>query len=202
MATTGLFPVLKQVPPSERGPEGRTPPKTQSAWARAALTESLRLSGLKMPEPWEFGAQGAPRPANHVIWSLTHKPAWVGAVCAPEGLSPQGIGIDVEQVKERRNPRIFDYVADETEWVMAGEKSPESFFRLWTAKEAALKALGTGLRELGDCRLASYGARSGDGSTLTLHCRGMDWEVLQLYFEGHIASLTSFGAKVEWVLSR
>ena len=145
MATTRLFPVLRQGPAVDRGPEGRTPLKAQSAWARAALSESLRLSGLDLPEPWAFDERGAPRPANGVIWSLTHKPLWVGAVCAPEGLSPLGIGVDVEPVKERDNPRIFDYVAGEREWGLAGERSPESFFRLWTAKEAAAKALGLGL---------------------------------------------------------
>ena len=147
-------------------------------------------------------SRGAPRPANGVIWSLTHKPLWVGAVCAPEGLSPLGIGVDVEPVKERDNPRIFDYVAGEREWGLAGERSPESFFRLWTAKEAVLKALGTGLRELEDCRLVDYGPRSGKESALTLRCRDIDWEVTQLYFEGHIASLTAFGAEVLWVFTR
>jgi len=65
-------------------------------------------------------------------------------VCA---LCPEGrVGIDIEKV---RPIDISDFKAqmtcDQWEEVMASEKRPEKFFRLWTQKEAVIKADGRGI---------------------------------------------------------
>jgi len=202
MTSAQLFPVLKRVPDADRQVGKRTPAQTQSLLARAALKESLQLTGLELSDELAFDKLGAPVPQNGVLWSLTHKPEWVGAVCSPQSLSDLGIGIDIEKIIERKNSRTFDYVADDAEWILAGERTLENFFRLWTAKEAVLKALGTGLRELQDCRLVDFKPRKGDQSHLTLYARQRNWEVLQYYFEGHLVSLTPLGANVDFIFSK
>jgi 4'-phosphopantetheinyl transferase len=73
--------------------------------------------------------------------SLTHTTG-IAAVAATH-TGP--IGIDVEQLRD------FPVAAMATRWFAPTEatSSPETFLRLWTAKEAVGKALGTGLRSQG-----------------------------------------------------
>lgn len=198
MSLTKLIAVFLPVPP--HGPKGQNPRdsrKLQSATARQALEESVKRSRIAALEPLRFDALGAPIAQNGFTWSLTHKPAWAGAV-----VSHSPVGLDVESIIPRQNDRTYDYVGNTEEWAMVGAQNLEGFFRLWTAKEAVLKARGTGLRELKDCRLVQYSPRHGDLSHLTLSCLGQDWRVEQYFFHDHLASITTLGLQVEWVVGK
>ena len=50
---------------------------------------------------------GRPQPVKGVYWSLTHKPAYVGAIVAR-----RRVGIDIETIVQRKTEALFDKVAD------------------------------------------------------------------------------------------
>ena len=77
-----------------------------------------------------------PLPNAGYHWSVSHKQQWAAAVIAD---GP--VGIDVEHITAR--PReLHDRLAGPAEWDVLGDRSWASFYLLWTAKEAARKALG------------------------------------------------------------
>lgn len=116
---------------------------------RAALCEELRCGNeqLAFPttedgKPWAT-LKGAPAP---VSFSVSHS-GRVGLIAfAPEGR----LGVDVEEFAPRRNLELLmDGVLGEAEKAeiapRQGAAQVRSFFRLWTMKEALLKAHGKGL---------------------------------------------------------
>lgn len=64
------------------------------------------------------------------------------------GLARQPLGVDVEQVDERATPPLALLHPDEREALAAADAAQRCslFARLWAAKEAYVKALGTGFR--------------------------------------------------------
>lgn len=85
---------------------------------------------LRMPDAWEF--------------NVSHAGRWV--VCA---LAPTAVGIDIEPVRAidlRIAERFFQPGEYAALMAHAPDRRPDFFFRLWTAKEAYVKALGLGLR--------------------------------------------------------
>ncbi|MFI6392316.1 4'-phosphopantetheinyl transferase family protein [Nonomuraea sp. NPDC050540] len=102
-------------------------------------------------------------------FNLSHSGEWALIAVAPEG---RRVGVDVERISSDAD--ILDlaarmYQPEEAERVRAAG-APE-FFRLWTAKEAYIKATGVGLAGLRDTRVtpayegsaALVGSRSLDG---------------------------------------
>lgn len=94
------------------------------------------------------GVLGRPFLAEPSGWpgdfNLSHSGGWI--VCA---LSDQGrVGVDVEQM-EAGNRGIATGCFTPEEWAAVARRDPEQqgalFYRLWTLKEAYLKAIGTGL---------------------------------------------------------
>ena len=87
---------------------------------------------------WELSDTGKPVSADK-FFSLSH---CNGAVTI--ALSDKNVGVDIERVKNI-DKRLIDYVASEEE----RDKilTDEDFFKVWTAKESLVKALGTGLTE-------------------------------------------------------
>ena len=120
--------------------------RRQSDYARRALRHCARLCGA--PEGgWQQNADGAPLPQAGYHWSISHKRVWAAAVIAD---TP--VGIDIERIAAR--PReLHDKLAASGEWDLMGDRSWDAFFRLWTAKEATLKANGVGIGYLRECRL-------------------------------------------------
>ena len=182
-----LRPVLVPVPGGADLPRPRRLP-TQRRAARLAVDQSARLSGWA-PRPWPQDSRGAPRPADGVYWSLSHKPAWTAGV-----VSDQPVGIDIELLAPRHNLGLFDKLADADEWTIAGDRTWHTFFRLWTAKEAALKANGVGIGHLGDCRLVTVR----DETHLTVTFAGREWIMEHFVHDGHLASVTATEQDVVW----
>ena len=118
---------------------------------RKAALDALRISAYKRGVHFkrlDKDKNGAPLPCEGNYWSISHKPACVAAVAANSS-----IGIDIEEIKER-SASLLDYVVSAEEWDIIGERNWMNFYRLWTAKESALKHTGIGIRELSRCKAA------------------------------------------------
>ncbi|MEZ4526608.1 MAG: 4'-phosphopantetheinyl transferase superfamily protein [Desulfobacterales bacterium] len=204
-----LFPVILPVPCEEyRKLALRERVKFLSRYARHALTISEQLTVIRYPlsENQEDGhplhirnclrenndlpkdEKGAPMPVKGRWWSVTHKPEYVGAV-----LSSQPVGMDIEKIS-LRSERLWEKIADSTEKALIDSRQPDSFFRYWTAKEAVLKAAGTGLTELSQCRIAQVP----DADHLILRYRDRDWHVEHFRIGKHLASVIKNSRQVEW----
>jgi phosphopantetheinyl transferase len=93
--------------------------------------------------------------------SISHRAGWGLA-----GLGDQGVdalGVDIETVEPRTGSFIADYFTPDEIAVVdrAGDERDVVIARTWSAKEAALKALGVGLRM--DTRTIHVGDAAGDG---------------------------------------
>ena len=128
------------------------------ALARAALAA---LAG-SAPQAFGFaaGAHGKPlallggRPAG-IAFSLSHTDGLVGVALAPMAALP--LGLDLEP-RDRRAPLQVArrwFTPRELAWLksLPAARRGEGFFRLWTLKEAFIKATGNGLSQ----NLASFG---------------------------------------------
>lgn len=159
----------------------------QRDYARLALRDCARLCGA--PESgWEKNGDGRPCPNDGYYWSVSHKPKWVAAVIAR-----QPVGIDIEEVRPRPH-RLHAALAERCEWELLGDDSWHAFYRLWTAKEAVLKATGVGLAGLSACHLVEID--HGDGITLSMN--GTAWRVGQYEHDGYIAAVTCGTVGVRW----
>lgn len=161
-----------------------------SRHARKALQISAAESHLRIDAALK-DRDGRPQPVEGVYWSLTHKPAYVGAIVAR-----RLIGIDIETIVQRKTEALFDKVADNDEWALIGSRSWEGFHRYWTAKEAVLKADGTGLEGLSRCRVVAIP----DANSLIVHIKRHRMIVEHFYFDGHIASVAKTAGTVHWTL--
>lgn len=157
------------------------------ACARLALRESARRCGAPV-EGWLKNADNVPLPQDGFHWSVSHKRHFVAAV-----VSDKPVGIDVEHVQPRRST-LSGALARSVEWVTMGDRSWPSFFRLWTAKEAALKAVGTGISALMDCRLLEVL----DQYNMRLLFQGREWLIEHFYHSDHLFAVTSYGHAVRW----
>jgi 4'-phosphopantetheinyl transferase EntD len=158
----------------------------QRAAARAALARCARMAQAPS-EGWLQNADGAPLPNIGFFWSLSHKRHWAGAVIAR---TP--VGIDIEEIAPRSN-ELYDKVGAVVEWHRLGGRTWSNFFRLWTAKEATLKANSVGIGYLGECRLLSVK----DPMTLTVSFGETAWTVQQLIWQNHIAAVAG-SEPVQW----
>ncbi len=184
-----IFPVILPVAGAGEIISGRKGISLIRSRSREALRLSAEKSGVMFGE-LSKDERGAPQPFRGNFWSVSHKPKQVAAV-----VSKKRIGIDIEEIKPR-SPFLFRYVAGETEWSFCPEKSWDTFFRYWTAKEAVLKAVGIGIRELKICRIISIP----DSKHIILNYRNLDWIVAQLVYKGHLISVVKNDHEVHWVI--
>ena len=151
---------------------------------RAAAREALRRCALIGGAPehgWCQDKRSAPLPLEGFHWSISHKRRLAAAVIAKVS-----VGIDVEEVKPRRNRMLFDEVGSEREWNLLGERSWPGFFELWTAKEATLKANGVGIGKLAECCVVKRGR---DGRLVTEYAGEGLWRVERIEHNGHVAAV-------------
>jgi 4'-phosphopantetheinyl transferase len=184
-----LYPVILPVTAANRGLKGPAKVRHLSARARQALMASAARSGVALPHLPKDG-RGAPLPVNGVYWSISHKPDYVAGV-----VSPDPVGIDLEEIRAF-SEGVRRKIADEAEWALSSEVPERRFFRFWTAKEAVLKAAGTGLSELSRCRVQSVP----DGRQVMLSFRGAPVAVAHFFFDHHVAAVVQNAHRVEWAL--
>jgi 4'-phosphopantetheinyl transferase len=126
----------------------------QQARRYAARRSALRIvlgAALEIPPqdvPLELGPQGKPRVAGErsLSFNLSHR-GDTAVVALAHG---SAVGVDVESARAHTSPqRLAErfFHADEAATIAAlpAELATDAFLRCWTAKEAVLKALGSGL---------------------------------------------------------
>ncbi len=176
--------------------------------ARAALRRTLgeRLGRDPASLTFTVGPHGKPylKPAgetpastirNH--FNLSHSGNTI-VIALTEGVE---LGVDVEELDrdtptERLARRFFTQAESR-----AVEQAPEEdrnrvFFHCWTAKEAVLKANGTGLADLSRCKIDGII----DGTRIAVAFRGKTWMVEHVFFNTHVASVTIEDYTVQWDL--
>jgi 4'-phosphopantetheinyl transferase len=185
-----LYPVILRVAEEAQKLSGRQQVQNLSRLARSALKRSARKGGLTVRE-FLKNENGAPLPSDGIYWSVTHKPEYVAGVVAVAD-----VGIDVEKIRPC-SPGLFKRTAVDEEWCLApGSPSFELFFRYWTAKEAVIKAMGTGLRDLLKCRVD----RILDPTHLSIVCRETHWYIEHFFFDGHVAAITKNSFETKWTV--
>jgi len=187
-----IYPVILSVPQNKRHLIGRKKVKYLSAYARDAIQLSAKKSKIVFSVITK-DENGVPQPFNGSYWSLTHKSEYVGGVVAPAK-----IGIDIEKIK-RCSKALFKRIADEKEWNLIRSRQIDSkklFFRYWTSKEAVLKALGTGFKDLSRCKIAQVV----DDDNLVVNYKGNDWLVEHFFFRNYIASVVKNKFNIKWTL--
>ena len=184
-----LYPVILAVPDAIKALTPKERVKFLSRHARRALEMSAEKSRIRL-DALAQDERNAPLPFNGTYWSITHKNEYVGGVVCP---SPTGI--DIEKICPRAKS-LFRKTADEAEWALA-DKTFTTFFRYWTAKEAVLKAVGIGLRDLSKCRIH----RVLDAHHLDLAYDGNNWRLEHRFFNNHIASIVKNDFLIEWTVA-
>ena len=174
------IPIVEGLSPSQRVQQQRD-------YARRALRHCAGLCGAPT-EGWLQSPDGAPLPQQGYHWSITHKRRWAAAVIADHP-----VGIDIEYVAVRRHD-LCDAVGGEDEWRLLGDRSWHSFFRLFTAKEATLKANGVGIGYLSACRVAKVV----DARHVVTEFQGRTWRIEHFEHDHHIAAVTCGEEEVAW----
>lgn len=183
-----LFPVVLPTTENVKALSGTQKVALLSKCARQALKLSADKAGVILGELAK-DKDDVPLPSGGYYWSISHKPKYVAAV-----ISDSRVGIDIEEIKPR-NGSIFNYVASEEEWKLCGGKSWEALYRCWTAKEAVVKAAGTGLAGLKSCQVHSVP----DETHIFLYYQDRSHEVEQLHYNGHILSVLKDNNEVNWI---
>lgn len=183
-----LYPVILAVPDTAKALTPKERVKFLSRHARRALEMSAEKSGIRL-DALQQDERNAPLPFRGTYWSITHKNEYVGGV-----VSPSPTGIDIEKICPRAES-LFHKIADKAEWALA-DKTITTFFRYWTAKEAALKAGGIGLRDLSKCRIS----RVLDTHHLNVEYAGNKLQIEHNFFNSHIASVVKNEWRIEWTM--
>lgn len=156
--------------------------------ARATLRKLLSLYLACPPEIIQFGygTHHKPKviePKTNIYFNLSHSEdmALFAFTLNHE------LGIDIEKVSDRHDPEIAErYFSPEENKILqlSGNKLTD-FYRLWTRKEALIKALGEGL----SVPLNSFSVNLKDKSTQILY-DNTTWQLLPLQApEGYEAAL-------------
>ena len=181
-----LHPVIIPIPLSF-APRSPRQVELQREYARIALRHSAELSGAPL-DGWKKNDREVPQPNGGFHWSITHKRAYAAGV-----VSTAPVGIDIEHF-EPRDRELYDSLAGEEEWAILGERSWSSFFHLWTAKEAVLKANGVGIADLLRCILTS----TNENAQMLFQYREHNWATEHHVHDEHVAAVTKVSSAVEW----
>jgi 4'-phosphopantetheinyl transferase len=185
-----LYPVVLAVPAHVRNITGREKVVFLSRFAREALKYSADLQNIDLPV-LEKDTNGTPVPVNDIFWSISHKPEYVAGVVAPSKT-----GIDIEKIRPVSGG-LFQKTAQPHEWSLSFSHSDENlFFRYWTAKEAVLKAVGTGIADLLKCQVYQIP----DDNHMVLEYKGQQWWVEHVFWENHIAAVVQNDLPIQWII--
>lgn len=187
--TDGICIVLTPVPADDRLLRGRAKRIRLSILARQSLACAARIRGIRLGA-LDQNEAGAPLPSGGIYWSISHKSTYVAAA-----LAAAPIGVDLERIRPF-SEGLIKKIAVADEWALDNSARQLRFFRYWTAKEAVLKAVGVGLKDLSRCRIAAVS----DSRHMQVVYRSRSWNVEHFYFKDHIAGTTDIGGSVQWHL--
>ncbi len=155
------------LPPDRAALAGRA--RTQGGYAQAVLSFCLvryalhRFCPAADPAHWVIGEHGKPSLADgRAHFNLSHSDH-----CIAVAVSDRAVGIDIEELKPHKN-RLADRICSpaEREALSLSSAPTHELIRLWCAKEAVGKQLGTGL-------LRPYEINAAEADTLTLSVDGV-----------------------------
>ena len=118
------------------------------AYCRYALRDLLGKYLLKNPASLEFQLNefGKPSLQEPIQFNISHSHGWALFFFSKEG----PLGVDLEKIQTQKSgedlaKRFFS--EEELKFLKSFDKEerPQAFFRLWTLKEAFIKAVGNGL---------------------------------------------------------
>jgi 4'-phosphopantetheinyl transferase len=186
-----IFPVILAVPAEVADFKPRDRVSFLSQHARKALAASAQKSGIS-PGELKKDENGVPLPFDGTYWSITHKSEYVAGV-----VSSHPIGIDIEKILPCSRG-LYKRTATEPEWSLAGRSHDDFtvFYRYWTAKEAALKASTTGIKDLLKCRIEQIV----DEHHLVIDYLDKRWYIQHHFFNDHIAAVVENDARVVWTI--
>lgn len=140
--------------------------KNCSLAAGVILPLALKACGIAGEIKVERGLWDKPRLTSPqgVFFNLSHSGEWTVTA-----ISDSEVGVDVQQVRPVDMRLATRFFAESERKILAeaGDNSERLFYRLWTVKEAYLKAVGTGLnRPLNSfsVRMTAGGAKISDGA--------------------------------------
>lgn len=157
--------------------------------AREALRCCANIHQVHLPVALPKNEDGAPERVGAYYWSISHKNKYVVAV-----LSKTPVGIDLEELVQCKVD-VHRKLANDDEWDRLGDRSLVPFYRLWTAKEAVVKAMGQGIGSFLDCEFMSS-----DTHTMRLDFAGLRWTVEHYQHDGHIFAITRQADNINWNL--
>jgi 4'-phosphopantetheinyl transferase len=185
-----IHPVIMAVPTINGNMTRKEKVAALSRLARRALQFSAEYSGVLLEKELEKNDLGAPVPQKGIHWSISHKEHYVAGVTANHP-----VGIDIEMIKPFKEA-LFKRIAEDSEWALAPEKNRVLFIRVWTAKEAVLKAIGKGMTALAGCRITQIP----NDSQMRLSAGGSQWMVTHFRVtEEYLAAVTARdGEVISW----
>ena len=107
------------------------------------MLKELMDNGQGTMDHWHYNEHGKPFIAGGPCFSISHCKA--GIAVAVDG---QSVGMDIESIRRADEDLIVRTMNEEEREIIlaeSGEERNRLFTRLWTQKEAVVKALGTGI---------------------------------------------------------
>ncbi|WP_155419432.1 4'-phosphopantetheinyl transferase family protein [Chromobacterium subtsugae] len=167
------------------------------AAAHNALRQLLAAALGADPAALDFAAESAGKPWLPAYPELGFNLSHSGDAALVALARGARLGVDLEQAQ--RDGRELDWQGIAESYFSAGERlalgdaddGARRFLRMWTAKEAVLKAMGSGLSGLADVEIALDAA----GRPRLVSAHGDSWRLHALETEdGHAAALVHDGA--------
>ncbi len=111
------------------------------SYGASLLIDKFVLNGDK--NAYFLHSDGKPYTSNDVNFSVSHSGDYVAIA-----VSDKEVGIDIQKCNKRNFHRLAKFVFHENEvnLLNCADDKLETFFELWTKKEAFLKLIGTGFK--------------------------------------------------------
>lgn len=158
-------------------------------WARGKLRHLLAeyLGKSAAAIQFEYESRGKPYLAGHPVqFNISHSGDWLVIAITRD----RAIGVDIEQIQAARSwlalaERFFRQSEARAIKTLPPHDQTRAFFKLWTRKEAVLKATGQGLQGLPNLELAVHPSHQ------VVTDAQRQWEILDLdHISGYAGALS------------
>jgi len=183
------YPIIMQMPIDNQSIEI----KQRTANLRRFARETIFLSAAKSNIHLIYlikNMHGAPIPIKGVYWSLSHSHQMVCGI-----VSNSKVGIDIELIRPI-SLSLYNKIGNPEEWKICGGQSKLMFYRIWTSKEAVLKAEGVGIIDLDKCFVDSII----DDTHLIIQYKSLLWRIQHYYIDDYICSVVQNERDLHWMI--